>query len=135
MKSKTLGVALLVATFVAGGLAGAASLRVLNAAEPVPARETDCRDRDGKHAWLEQLNLSSEQRARIDQVMKRRHAQTKAFWDDEGARLRTIVDSTRNEIRALLTPQQRAEYDRLRAERKAAREARKKADKQSRASE
>lgn len=123
MKSKTLGIALLVATFVAGGLAGAASLRVLNAAEPAPAREGECRGRHDKHAWLEQLDLSPEQRARIDQVMARRHAQTQLFWDREGARLRTIVDSTRSEIRALLTPAQQAEYDRLRAERKARRKA------------
>lgn len=123
MKSKTVGIALLVATFVAGGLAGAASLRVLNAAEPAPARGSDCRGRGDRDAWLEQLDLSTEQRARVEQVMQRRHAQTKAFWHREGARLRTIVDSTRSEVRALLTPAQQAEYDRLRAERRARRKA------------
>lgn len=130
MRSRILGAILLVVTFLAGGLAGAASLRVLNAAEPQPALPpgTHCHGPHEKRGgrWLEQLNLSAEQRAKVEQIMERRREQTSAFWENEGARLRVLVDSTRNEIRAVLTPEQRAEYDRLRAQRKAARETRRK---------
>ncbi|CAN5335448.1 hypothetical protein BH24GEM2_BH24GEM2_06180 [soil metagenome] len=125
MRSKILGAILLIATFVAGGLAGAASLRVLNAAEPTPALPpgSHCHGphEKGGGKWLEQLDLSAEQRTRVEQIMERRRAQMGVFWENEGSRLRVLVDSTRNEVRSVLTPGQRAEYDRLRAERKASR--------------
>ena len=127
-RTRLLGMALLMATFVAGGLAGAAFDQVLEAREPdtaAAAKAAEC-SRGGRHgaaAILDQLGLSAEQRAEIDRIMERRKAETEAFWDNEGARMREIVDSTREEIRAVLTPEQRAEYDRLRAEYKARRRA------------
>lgn len=124
MRSKILGAVLLVATFLAGGLAGAASLRVLSAAEPTPTLPpgTHCHGPHEKRGgrWLEQLNLSVEQRTQVEGIMERRRAQTSAFWENEGSRLRALVDSTRSEIRSVLTPAQREQYDRLRAERRAA---------------
>jgi hypothetical protein len=51
--------------------------------------------------------------------MARRRERTDALWQTDGARIRAAVDSTRAEIRAVLTPAQATEYDRLRAERDA----------------
>jgi Spy/CpxP family protein refolding chaperone len=127
-RPRLLGMALLVATFVAGGLAGAASSRVLAAREPAahPAASDEGRRCQGDRGpggatmrILNQLDLSAGQRARIDTITARRRAQMDAFWEGpEGRRMRAIVDSARAEIRAVLTPTQAAEYDRLKAEHK-----------------
>lgn len=127
-RARLLGIALLVVTFAAGMLAGAAfDALAAREREPAPVQEPGwhCHGPHGKKTSmiLDRLDLSPEQRARVDAVMARRRAQADAFWEREGPRMRGIVDSTRAEIRAILTPEQRAEYDRLRAEHRAARRA------------
>lgn len=128
-RARLLGIALLVVTFAAGMLAGAAFDHALAARErePAPVQEPGwhCHGPHGKKTSmiLDRLDLSPEQRARVDAVMARRRAQADAFWEREGPRMRGIVDSTRNEIRAILTAEQRAEYDRLREQHRAARRA------------
>lgn len=126
-RARLLGIGLLVVTFAAGMLAGAAFDHALAAREPAPAQEPGwhCHGPHGKKTSmiLDQLELSAAQRARVDAVMARRRAQADAFWEREGPRMRGIVDSTRVEIRAILSAQQRAEYDRLRAQYRAARSA------------
>lgn len=127
-RSKLIGLAMLVAVFVAGGLGGAAFSRVLEAGEPARAAAGNCerggpgggRGRGGPSTLLlQQVDLTADQRARIEAIMERGHQRIDAFWDTDGKRLRGIVDSTRAEIRAQLTPAQRAEYDRLVAEHRA----------------
>jgi Spy/CpxP family protein refolding chaperone len=111
------GMALLAVTFVVGMLAGTAFGRVLNAGEPAPgtATATECRgEQRGPHHILDELELSAEQRTRIDGIMARGRVRTDSLWKSDGARIRAAVDSTRAEIRALLTPAQAAEYDALR---------------------
>lgn len=119
-RTRTLGIALLAVTFLVGGLAGAAFLRVLSAQEEAATAPDPggCRGKGGgKEAFLiDRLELSPEQRARVDGILERRREQTEAFWEREGGRLHLIVDSTRAEIRSVLSPAQQAEYDRLRAE-------------------
>lgn len=111
------GMALLAVTFVAGMLAGTAFGRVLNAGEPAQASAAaECRDR-GPHHILDELELSPDQRTRIDAIMARGRVRTDSLWKSDGARIRAAVDSTRAEIRALLTPAQAAEYDELRRQR------------------
>lgn len=126
-RARLLGIALLVATFAAGMLAGAAFDQALAAREPAPVQEPGwhCHGPHGKKTSmiLDQLGLSPEQRTRVDAIMARRRAQADTFWEREGPRMRSIVDSTRTEIRAILTPAQRAEYDRLRERYRAARRA------------
>jgi Spy/CpxP family protein refolding chaperone len=65
---------------------------------------------------LDRLSLTEEQRASVDQVMQRRNAETEALLQGMYPRLRAQVDSANVEIRALLTPEQQAEFDRLREE-------------------
>jgi Spy/CpxP family protein refolding chaperone len=116
--ARLLGAALLVAVFAAGGLAGAATDRVLHAGETRPPDQAgwDCRPPRGDHTLLDQLALAPEQRVRIDSIMDESRERIRAFWAHEGAQVRAMVDSTRAEVRSVLTPEQRAEYDRLRAE-------------------
>jgi hypothetical protein len=65
---------------------------------------------------LDRLSLTEEQRASVDQIMQRRNGQTEALLQDVYPRLRAQVDSANLEIRALLTPEQQTEFDRLREE-------------------
>lgn len=118
---RLLGLALLTAVFLAGSLFGMAMNRTLLAEEAPAAGDAACEHRGGK--ILDQLELSPSQRTEVDRILERRRAQTEAFWDSAGPRLRALTDTTRAEIRAVLTPAQAAEYDRLRAERRAAKEA------------
>jgi hypothetical protein len=60
----------------------------------------------------EELGLDSLQRARVDSVFARRRVQIDSFWKGPGRSLRAIMDSTRQEVRAVLTPEQRARFDR-----------------------
>lgn len=111
------GMALLAVTFAVGMLAGTAFGRVLSAREPGAAASAaaDCpRGGRGPHHVFDELDLTAEQRGRIDQILARRRAVADSLWRADGARIRASVDSTRAEIRAVLTPEQAAEYDRLR---------------------
>ncbi len=106
---RAVGLGVLAVTFVVGLLAGAAIMRAFDAGD-------DRRDQDDDRRRgyvFEQLDLTDEQRARIDSVLEVRHAQVDAFWDSAGPRLREIVDSTRAGIKDVLTPEQRDEYERL----------------------
>lgn len=136
-KTRLLGIAMLVLTFVVGALSGAALDRLL-VAEPVPApavvtpaptpasdEEPERRSRRGRPSErdiFDQLDLTVEQREKIDEILDRRRAQLDAFWAETRPKVHSLVESTRADIRAILTPEQRAEYDRLRAEARRERE-------------
>jgi Spy/CpxP family protein refolding chaperone len=134
-RTRLLAIGVLAATFATGMLAGTAADQALAARGPAPAPKAGWQCEGGPggktRAILDQLRLTPEQRTRIDAVMERRRAQADAFWASEGPRMRSIVDSTRAEVRAILTPEQRAEYDRIREQHRAARRAAKEAQKQS----
>jgi Spy/CpxP family protein refolding chaperone len=68
--------------------------------------------------FLRTLHLTTAQRASVDSILERRRVQLEQFWSGPGQQLRTIVDSTRNEIRAVLTPAQRTTYDSMMTERR-----------------
>ncbi|HEY0017136.1 MAG TPA: hypothetical protein VGC13_12485 [Longimicrobium sp.] len=110
------GMAMLAVTFVVGMLAGTAFGRVLKADEPAPGSpaSAECRTERGPHHIFDELDLSPDQRTRIDGIMARRRILTDSLWQRDGARIRAAVDSTRAEIRAVLTPAQAVEYDQLR---------------------
>lgn len=65
---------------------------------------------------VDRYGLSAAQRARIDSVLESRRGQIDAFWRGPGQALRTILDSTRDDVRAVLTPEQRARFDSSHAE-------------------
>jgi Spy/CpxP family protein refolding chaperone len=118
-RTRATGVALLVATFAAGMLAGAASGRLLSAGEPRTSVGEPTRGGDrsgGPRLIIHEVDLTEEQKTRVEEILARRRAITDSLWRTDGRRIRASVDSTREEIRAMLTPGQRAEYDRLREE-------------------
>lgn len=114
-RTRLTGMALLIVTFAAGMLAGTATNRLLDAREPGARAAADCPDDNrGPHSIFDELSLTPAQRARVDSIMARRRQRTDALWQQDGQRIRAAVDSARAEIRAVMNPQQAAEYDRLR---------------------
>jgi Spy/CpxP family protein refolding chaperone len=106
---------------MAGAVAGVALQQTVFADEPPPPQQT--RDRDGderrpRRDPYEGLNLSPEQRADIDSIIGDGRSQVEAFWREHGPVLEAIRDSTRGRIDRIFTPEQRAELDRRRAERR-----------------
>ncbi|MEO8878846.1 MAG: hypothetical protein ABI446_00450 [Gemmatimonadaceae bacterium] len=66
----------------------------------------------------EELGMDSLERTRVDSIFARRRVQIDSFWNGPGKSLRAIMDSTREEVRAVLTPEQRARFDRRHMERR-----------------
>ena len=70
------------------------------------------------HYFGEELGLDSLERLHVDSILAKRRVQIDSFWNGPGHALRVIMDSTRQEVRSVLTPEQRARFDKLRAERR-----------------
>jgi Spy/CpxP family protein refolding chaperone len=62
-----------------------------------------------------ELNLSADQRTRVDSIVTRRMAQRRELMTPIRERMRQLFDSTRSDVDAVLTPEQRAKLDSLRA--------------------
>ena len=125
---RLVGAGILIATFVAGALAGAALHQVAFAGDRVPAAAAQVEgDRGDRHDhersranFYRGLGLSPEQQTRMDAVFERRSEQLDRFWREIGRpHMKAISDSTRAEINGILTPEQRAELERRREARKA----------------
>ena len=117
------GVLLLAAMFAVGGLGGYSVAQLQGRGDTARADEPECEDRDrNRGSYYESLGVDSAQKARIDAILESRKQQIDRFWDENGPRMEQIVDSARAEIRNVLTPEQQAEADRRRAERRAKRE-------------
>lgn len=107
-RTRLVGFALIAVTFLVGGLAGAAFDRVLTA-ESV-RRDAPRADERRGHI-IDDVDMRPEQRAAIDVILERRSERMKAAWSEISPRLEAITDSARLEIMAVLTPEQRAEYE------------------------
>jgi hypothetical protein len=64
-----------------------------------------------------ELDLTPEQRVRVDSIVTRRMAQRKELMAPVRERMRQLFDSTRTDVDAVLTPAQRATLEKLRASR------------------
>jgi Spy/CpxP family protein refolding chaperone len=107
----------LLLTFVAGSLAGVAWER----AQHSQSRRHDGGGRGGRHfgAMLkERYDLSDEQARRIEAIVQRRRPRIDSLMATVQPRIRSAFDSTRAEIRVLLTPEQRVKFDRDQEERR-----------------
>ena len=122
---RLLAFAALLVTFFVGALAGLAYERVLNAREPVPGtmRDRPAFDRrpmifapGGRMA--EQLDLTPVQQDRINRILEEDRAKAGAVFEEMEPRLRARYDSTNAAIRAVLTPEQQREFERLQVERR-----------------
>lgn len=131
LRTTLMSLALLLVTFVGGLLAGAAVERTVKSpGERISSRgERDDtprgRDGPGRDArpprFLDQIDLSEAQQAEIESILERGKAETREFWMNEGARLREIVEETRADIVAVLTPEQRERFEELRDRRRGGR--------------
>jgi Spy/CpxP family protein refolding chaperone len=114
--ARLIGTGLLVMTFVAGGLAGAAVVHVLNAERPHVSRN-DSPMRGGPRRLLldeqfsKELGLTADQRTRIKQILDRRDAQAKQLWQGMEPRLKEFGKQVHDEIQKVLTPEQQKQLD------------------------
>lgn len=113
------GIAILLLTFLVGGLAGAAFERArASRSTPEPtAPWWEARRGAGRPGRLppmfRELNLTDEQRARIREIMERGRPRTDEVLNEMLPRLRAVTDSIQGEIRSVLTPEQAAQLDSL----------------------
>jgi Spy/CpxP family protein refolding chaperone len=111
-RARLLGTVLLLVTFVAGALAGAASERVMRADDPQPQPQRSSELRGGTRRLLldeqfaRELQLTTDQRAQIKAIMDRRDQQAKKVWSEAEPRLKAVGADTRVEIEKVLTPEQ-----------------------------
>jgi Spy/CpxP family protein refolding chaperone len=103
----------LVMVFAAGFAAGAL---VEDIADDLhrPFAEADDDDDGGapsEETILANLDLTPEQRAGIERVFEAREDRLETYWDSQLPDLDAVIDSSRDEVRGLLTPEQRTIYD------------------------
>ncbi|HEY8483165.1 MAG TPA: hypothetical protein VIL13_01045 [Longimicrobiales bacterium] len=114
-RARLIGLGMLAGAFLAGALSGAAVVRVVSADEPAvrAGAEEEHGRRHSRPNLFDELDLTEEQRIQIEAILERRRKQIDAFWAEFGPKLRAIRDSTRSEIREVLTPEQRELEERL----------------------
>jgi len=108
-RSRAIAWSLLALAFVAGAAAGVTADRLF---APSPARGTRItRDMSGP---LDKLELTPKQRAQADSIMERSAPRAERAMREVAERLQNVSDSLDAEVRAILTPSQRARLDSLR---------------------
>ncbi|HEX6050947.1 MAG TPA: hypothetical protein VFZ21_16825 [Gemmatimonadaceae bacterium] len=101
---------LVLLAFIAGASAGVVGDRVL--APRVKLRAT----LDDMAGVLDRLDLTPEQRRQADSIVLHSEPRSREVLIELGERLRRVADSVDNELRAILTPQQRLRLDSLRTD-------------------
>jgi Spy/CpxP family protein refolding chaperone len=100
----------LLLTFVAGSLAGAAFERYHHAHER--RHEGGRGERHLGEMLKHRYGLSDDQARRVEAIVQRRRPRVDSLMASVQPRLRAAFDSTNAEIRAVLTPAQRVQFDR-----------------------
>jgi hypothetical protein len=121
-KARRTAVLILLAVFLVGGAAGWVLEELVDDLDwpsfladrdrhdaPDP---DDPLDDDSEEAFLEGLGLSREQLKAVDRLLDQREDRLETYWHGRLPEIEALVDSTRQEIRNLLAPDQRAAYDR-----------------------
>jgi len=78
--------------------------------------EDDPMDDDAEEDFLEGLGLTTSQNKAVDGLLDEREDRLEEYWAGKLPEMEMIVDSSRIGIRNLLTPDQRASYERWLAE-------------------
>lgn len=98
----------LAAVFGAGAATGVAVPRLLGPPHHHP---------HGPPPWLRELHLSDAQRTDADAIFQKHRADVDAIMRDVFPRVRARGEQMEQELRAILTAEQRAEFDTIRAHR------------------
>ena len=105
----------LLGAFIAGGALGFIADREVRASHRMHGRE------DFRQRMADELKLTPAQKTAIDSLMLIRHRQIVALFkpvksqmDSIGAAARAVSDSTHEQIKKLLTPEQAAKFDAMR---------------------
>jgi len=72
----------------------------------------------------EELDLTDEQKGRLDEVLARNHETAEQFWRDSRTRFDELRMTFREDIRSLLSPDQKVKFDELLAKHDKERQAR-----------
>ena len=59
------------------------------------------------------LDLTDEQEKKIEAIIARRHERMEQIWGSVHPRVRAEIDATNNEIAAVLTPEQRVRFEKI----------------------
>jgi hypothetical protein len=111
--SKRIALAFLVGALAVGWLVGYASAHVLDVRDAHADTRISYRDRLGK-----ELALSAEQRIQLDSVLDKRHRDMTAAWEPVRPSLDSIRERARDEIRDMLSADQRAAFEQFLLEQK-----------------
>jgi hypothetical protein len=104
--SKRIALAFLVGALAVGWLVGYASAHVLDVRSLHADTRASYRDRLGQ-----ELGLSAEQRIQLDSVLDKRHRDMTAAWEPVRPTLDSIRNRARDEIRDMLSADQRAAFE------------------------
>lgn len=99
---------LLALTFATGGLAGMA-LEEAAGLDWFDFLDEDAR-RDGR--LLEGIGLTGPQREQVERILERQEDRLEEYWNARLPEMQAIAAGSYDEIRAVLTPEQRALFDR-----------------------
>lgn len=120
-KTRLLGVSVLVAMFVAGGLTGAVVQRTAQADSTKPIKAPTAHGPN----LSEMLKLTDAQKEQVCSIRVRNAEQMKphdlavqATWKEHEAAIRAIIEATKADMDSVLTPDQRATMERYRVERR-----------------
>jgi Spy/CpxP family protein refolding chaperone len=115
-KARLIGSVLLIVTFIAGALAGAAVIRVVNAERPRAERREPGMRGGARRLLLDeqftrQLGLTTEQRVQIKQILDRRDVEVKKLWQGFEPQLKAFGKQVHEDIAKVLTAEQQKKLD------------------------
>ena len=110
-KTTIVAILVVVLTFTAGAMVGvfASHMMILRGAHGAPFFPTTAM----VNRLDRRLDLTDAQRAQVEQIIRRRHANIDKLWSDMRPRMRTEIEQTNAEISRILTPEQRKKFDQL----------------------
>lgn len=120
-KLRLLSLVVLLGTFFAGSLAGAAFTRVVNADQAVqsqPEKKAEQPEKKKRRSIFDELGLTPQQDSQIHAIMKQTEPKTDSMWREFRPRIRAVIDSAHAEIDNVLKPEQRQQLQQWRQERR-----------------
>lgn len=109
-KTTWIAALVLLLTFAAGFAGGVAAHRAFVVRHHAPSpRAVNAMVRHLDRA----LDLSDAQRKQIEDILSRRRDRIESLWSSVRPRVRAEVEATNAEIERVLTPEQRAKFDRI----------------------